>query len=68
MMTQNQQILLIFVLATIMIELFVYSSKQKRAHTEKMAQMRRERRAKLDALKQVQNRASDIDSDAEIEE
>jgi heme exporter protein D len=52
MMTQNQQILLICVLAAIMIGLFVYSSKQKRAHEQKMAQIRRDRKAAIEKAKQ----------------
>ena len=60
-MSASQEVAFALILIFIIIGLFIFSNKQKKAHTEKMAQMRHDRRAKLDALKQAQNRASDVD-------
>ena len=54
-MTQNQQILLIIVLAAVMVGLFLFSAKQKRAHEEKMEKIRAERKANLEKLKRSQS-------------
>ncbi|MEP1229846.1 MAG: hypothetical protein ABJG88_04160 [Litorimonas sp.] len=51
-MTQQQQMILVFVLASIMIWLFMRSTKQKRAHEEKMAKIRRDRKTLIEKSKQ----------------
>jgi len=51
-LTEQQILMLVCGLAAIMIGLFVFSNKQKRAHEDKMAQLRRDRKAMVEKAKQ----------------
>lgn len=50
-MTEELMFVLTGVALIVVIGLFIYSGRQKRAHEDKMAKIRRERKAHIEALK-----------------